>query len=181
MKINITKPFGCFHVSASCEVSEEQRDQLATLGALYLFERAPSTAVEQKVFGPMLGWEQTESGSYKRPAKFERNSVAFTQDLAAKVKAAYERTPGKLGKGEEQEAIDFTITAIVENEQGEASAMVRATLFVDSLLGDEESEKGLRMVLGLQGLEDADGASRDELIAFAHKKGLGIQPPKKKK
>ncbi len=176
MKVNITKTFGQFAVAASTEISDAQAQKLIALGALYIFERQPSSAVEQKVFGPMLDWEQTERGTYKRPAKFERGSVAYAKDVAEDIKATYNATPGKLGDGDE---IKFNVTSITQHEIGEgASAMVRATTFVDALMGDAAQATQMRGLFKMLGMAGADDASRDSLIAFAHEKKMGIQPAK---
>jgi len=179
MKLQITKTFGNFHVTATCEPSEAQVKDLASLGALYLFERTPSTQVEQQVFAPMLGWSKGERGtSYKRPADFKRNSVPFTDDVAEEIKHVYETTDGKIGEGN---AVSFNVTSVVKHEGGEtASEMVRATTFVDTMLGAPDREEKLRGMFGLLGLADAETATREELVAFAHEKKIGIQPTKAK-
>jgi len=114
-KLTITKDFGNFDVQATVEVSDIQAETLISLGALYIFERQPSSGVEQKVFGPMLGWSKGQRGtSLKRPQGFKRNSVPFSKELAQKIAEAYGNTPGKLGDTE----LKFTVTSIVEHVAG---------------------------------------------------------------
>jgi len=125
MKINISKTFGQFAVSASCEANEAQVAKLIELGALYIFERQPSSAVEQKVFGPMLGWDRTERGTYKRPAKFERGSVDYTDAIATDIKSTYEATKGKLGDGLE---ISFAVSNVVKHEAGSELAPTKEAI-----------------------------------------------------
>jgi hypothetical protein len=114
-KITITKNFGNFDIVATTEVSDIQAEALISLGALYIFERQPSSGVEQKVFGPKLGWNKGQRGtSFKRPAEFKRSSMPYSKDLGELIAEAYERTPGKLGDTE----LSFSITSIVEHVGG---------------------------------------------------------------
>jgi hypothetical protein len=118
-KLTITKDFGNFDVTATVEVSDIQAETLISLGALYIFERQPSSGVEQKVFGPMLGWSKGQRGtSLKRPQGFKRNSVPFSKELAQKIAEAYGTTPGKLGDTE----LKFTVTSCVEHIGGTETA-----------------------------------------------------------
>jgi hypothetical protein len=73
----------------------------------------------------------------------------------------------------------FRVTGKHEFGEGGASAMVMATTLVDTFLGDEAMEAAYRAVFGAQGMKDAETAGREELVSFAHSKGLGIRPTKK--
>lgn len=118
-KLTITKDFGNFDVTATTEVSEQQAEALISLGALYIFERQPSSGVEQKVFGPMLGWSAGKRGtSLKRPQGFKRNSVPYSKELGERIAKAYGETPGKLG----ETALKFNVTSIVEHVGGTETA-----------------------------------------------------------
>lgn len=114
-KITITKNFGNFDVTATTEVTAVQIEALISLGALYIFERQPSSGVEQKVFGPRLGWSKGQRGtSFKRPAEFKRNSMPYSKELGESIAQAYDSTPGKLGDTE----LTFTVASIVEHVGG---------------------------------------------------------------
>jgi hypothetical protein len=78
-------------------------------------------------------------------------------------------------------ALKFRVTGQHFFGEGSGSPMARASLFVDSLMAQESSEAQLRTMLGLLGLDGAEDATRDEMVAFAHGKGLGMQTPKAKK
>lgn len=177
--LQFSKTFGQFALTVEAEVDEQQLLDLAKLGALYLFERSPSSQVEQDVFAPMLGWAKGERGtSYKRPEKFQRGKVEFTPELAEKVKAVYNSTPGTIEKGN---TIAYRVLNCVKHEGGEtASEMVRATTFVKTMMDDEEREKSLRGMFGMLGMENADTADFTALVAFAHDRKIGIQPTKAK-
>ena len=173
MKLNFTKTWGQYAISVTAEVSEEQLAALATEGALHLFERGPSGVVEQKVCAPELGWTKNEKGSgFKRPKEFERRNYEFTPERAEKFKAVFNSTPGKI---EEDNEITYTVNSIVQHDGGQASEMVRATTLVDSFLGNPVLEAPYRMILE-EG--SATPFTREELIAAAHAKKLGIQPAK---
>lgn len=136
-KLTITKDFGNFDVQATVEVSDIQAETLISLGALYIFERQPSSGVEQKVFGPMLGWSKGQRGtSLKRPQGFKRNSVPFSKELAQKIADAYSRTPGKLGDTE----LKFTVTSCIEHSGGTETA----------------TKEGIKLWEDLQALPEAD-------------------------
>lgn len=164
MKVQITKTFGNFNVVASAEVPEvnavgEIGQELITVGLLYIFERNPSTAVEQKVFAPMLDWKLNEKGTtYKRPAGFNRNSVTFTTTLAQEIKAAYESSPGKLKVGDDVVDVKFTVESITEHESGGDASCKMATEMEAKL------DAGMKLALGIK---DTDGY--DQRIEKCHK------------
>ena len=92
MKIN--KTFGNFEISAlvSFEGEEGLKSvgfELASLGALYLFERSVSSNAEAKVFGFLLDWELNKTGGRKRPAGFNRSSVEFNEQVAGSLALAF--------------------------------------------------------------------------------------------
>lgn len=179
MKSNVTisKQFGQFDLVLRAEIADGQKEKLVELGLLYLVERTPSSQAEQKVFAPLCRWQKTDNGkSYKRPKGFERNSVEYTEEIAKQVRAAYESTPAKLGKGETAEEIQLEVVSIVKYEGGEASPMVRATAFVDLMLAS--AEDNMRTTFLALGLDEAAAADREALITFAHAKGFGVDPKK---
>lgn len=75
--------------------------------------------------------------------------------------------------------ITFKVTGQHEYGAEGESAMVRATAFVETLMAKQETEAQLRGTLGMLGMADAETATKEELVAFAHSKGLGISTKKK--
>jgi hypothetical protein len=89
--MKITKTFGNFEVSSLVSFEGEVSltavgFELASLGALYLFERSVSSNAESQVFGNILGWEKNAKGNFKRPAGFNRSSVEFSASVAESLK-----------------------------------------------------------------------------------------------
>lgn len=150
MKVQITKTFGNFNVVASAqvdvpEISTPLVKELVGVGLLYIFERNPSTQVEQEVFAPMLGWELNEKGtSYKRPTGFNRNSVAYSKELSGQIKVAYESNPGKLKVGEDTYKVTFTVESITEHESGGDVSRKMATEMEAKL------DAGMELALGIK-------------------------------
>lgn len=149
MKITITKDFGNFDVTAFAEVQIDSAtplvEELVGKGLLYVFERTPSTAVEQKVFAPMLGWEMGERGtSYKRPEGFKRNSVPYSKELGEDIAAAYNTSPGKIKVGGTDYSVKFTVTNITEHESGGDTSRKMATEMEGKL------DAGMRLALGIK-------------------------------
>lgn len=92
--MKISKTFGNFEISSLVEFDglqtlEAAGSELASLGALYLFERSVSSNAEAKVFGFILNWELNKSGGRKRPAGFNRSSVAFSKAIADSLQLAF--------------------------------------------------------------------------------------------
>lgn len=138
-KLTITKDFGNFDVTAVTEVTDIQAETLISLGALYIFERQPSSGVEQKVFGPRLGWSKGKRGnSFKRPTGFKRNSEPYSKELADAIAGAYNSTPGKLGETE----LKFTITSIVEHVGGTETATKEGIALWEQVQALPEGEFG---------------------------------------
>jgi hypothetical protein len=103
----------------------------------------------------------------------KRNTLEFSDETASKFKTALEKALSGYGS--------FAVEVTEHVPTAEASPMVRATALVDAMLANPELESGYRLAFGAQGLANANNAGRDDLIAFAHKLGLGIQPPRGKK
>lgn len=114
------------------------------------------------------GLSSVYKGLLKKGEK--RNTVEYSEDAAGKFKASLEKALQPYG--------NFTVAMQQHVPTAEASPMVRATAFVDSLSDGGDKETQLRATLGVLGLANAADADRDALIAFANSKGLGIQPPK---
>lgn len=90
----ITKTFGSFQIEAEVEFNglqslEAVGYELASLGALYLFERSVSSNAEAKVFGELLEWEKNKTGGRKRPAGFNRSSVPYDGVVSENLRLAF--------------------------------------------------------------------------------------------
>lgn len=103
----------------------------------------------------------------------KRNELAFSEETASKFSEALKKAVAPYG--------NFTVAIEEHVPTAEASPMVRATTLIDFALSNAEVEKAYRLGFGAQGLKDAATASREDLIAFAHANGLGMQPPRSKK
>lgn len=162
MKLTIEKQFGVYNVTATTEVADADVASLAKLGALYLFERQPSGAVEQKVIAPTEGWEVNKRGTgYVRPKDFTRNSWAFSPERAEKVKKAFEESPAKL---DETREIVFEVVSITEYEGAEKEAQrKKATAMIDGMKVEDRRVMGVMLGVGA----DAGFA---ELVEAAHQK-----------
>lgn len=156
MKYTITKDFGCFDITATAEVevpegTSEFVHECIRKGLLYVLERAPSSAVEQKVFALMLGWEENEKGTaYKRPAGFQRNSVPFSTDTAELIRKAYNTSPGKMKVEDESVEVPFTVVGIVEHEVDGGTSRKMATEMAGKL------DAGMKLALGVKDDDNAD-------------------------
>ena len=71
MKLQTTSTFGNFKWTAEAEVTEAQAEILANAGLLQVLQRSPATAAEKS----LAGYE-------KRPDKFERKSIEYTDSNA---------------------------------------------------------------------------------------------------
>jgi hypothetical protein len=146
-KITIKKTWGKFDVVASVNVTDEQREVAQALGFLYLFERQPSQAIEQKVLAPMQGWQKGKRGtSYQRPKDWTRSSVPYSKDMAEKFKTTFEATPAKLGA----DVIKFTVESIVEHVGGSETATKEGIALWEQVQGLPEDEfNGACVKLGI--------------------------------
>jgi hypothetical protein len=75
-KVEANSTFGNFKWFGHAEVTDAQAVVLANLGFLWIMQRSPSSNAEK-----------TLAGYEKRPAKFERKSIDFTQANADKLAA----------------------------------------------------------------------------------------------
>lgn len=172
--VKVTKQWGQFNVTVESFVPDSLVGELVNLGFLHLVERSPSSAVEQTVIAPLQGWEKNKKGQgYKRPASFKRTDVEYSEDLAAKIKTAFEDAGCKVDAAN---SLKLKVVSITKYEGGEASPMVRATAFVDLMLAS--AEENMRTTFAALGMADAEDADREALITFAHAKGFGVDPKK---
>jgi len=174
MNIEFNSNYGNFKTSIKAVVPDGSNRVICEEGLANILYRVCGSSVD-KGFGLKKGDKRT--------------GIPYSAENAAKVeKLVREKIEELCGMGEDPGedaaeymalALEFKITG--QHEAGEAgSAMVRATALVDAMLGDEKMEEAYRTIFGLQGLADADNATREQLIEFAHSKGLGVQPPKRK-
>lgn len=174
-KVTVDWTFGNFDVTVEAEVSEEQVTAMLKKGVLQVLQRTPATKAEQAVAGD--DWEVGKKGGLIRPDGFERSSIPFTQENANRVAQGF----GTSVKMDEGGTLAYKVTRVVEHVGGDISPMKMATQFVDALLysGKPETAAKLREMLGLFGMAKVEEASRDEMIEFAHAKGLGISTKRK--
>ncbi len=78
--LNTKSTFGQFAVSYAADVTDAQRDILAAFGLLQVMQRSPSSAAEKAL-----------AGYDKRPKGFERDSIDYSDDAAAKLQAELEK------------------------------------------------------------------------------------------
>lgn len=156
MKYTITKDFGCFDITATANVdvpegTSEFVNECIRKGLLYVLERAPSSAVEQKVFAPMLEWEENEKGTaYKRPAGFQRNSVPYSVDTAKLIEAAYNNSPGKMKVDNASVDVKFTVVSIAEHEVDGGASRKMATEM------EQKLDAGMELALGITATDDTN-------------------------
>jgi len=162
--MKLTFNTGNFALDIEGEVNEETQDKLLQNGMTYVTQREVATGVYLDVAGEDVEGKDGKT-SRRLPKDFERSSVEYSEDTAAKFRESAEEKLSKFGK--------FTVS-VSKYEGAEASSpMKRATNLVDSFLGTE-LEAAYRGILGLP------KGSREELIEAANKRGLGVQPPKGK-
>lgn len=99
LKTNST--FGNFAIEAEAEVSDEQRDALATLGLLQLLQRSPASAAEKA----MAKYD-------KRPAGFKRDSIPFNAENQATLEAELQKAIA-FPKGEDEKPMADPVTCTV--------------------------------------------------------------------
>lgn len=110
MKIQYGSVFGNFKWSAVAEIPDALIPTLCALGALQVAQRSPSSAAEKA----LAGYE-------KRPAKFERKSIDFSEDNAAILAMQLEKMKVETGRTEKDEPVYADILAQVTVEQYEGS------------------------------------------------------------
>lgn len=150
---------GNFKVEVEGELNAEKQEAINEAGVTYIVQRDGLS----KVYKDLIGDRKGDDG---KPAK--RNTVEFDANAATKFGSALEAALAPYG------TFVAEVSEHVPSEGGE-SPMVRATTFVDQLVGTP-NEAGLRSILGA----DA-GASREDLIKLAHEKRLGVSAPRKPK
>lgn len=166
--------FGNFAIAIEADVEEKHEATLVELGLLQILQRTPSSNAEKALAGS--AWPTgKKSGRPLRPKGFERSSIPFTEANVATIRGG---AFGKTAEIAEGVSVPIRVVSVKEHVGGEASPMVRATAFVDLMLGEEGLAANMRKTFGRLGLEDAEDADRDALIEFAHAKGMGADPKK---
>lgn len=123
MKAVITKTFGqfSFDIAGDFPGVEAAKGSLTAEAIERAFlaevERGPSSRVENAVFGPMLGWELNRNGNYKRPEKFERGSVDYTDEVARKLAEYFGKQTAEFGTHK----LPLTVVSYSRHEIGETA------------------------------------------------------------
>ena len=171
--IKVASNYGNFATELKAEVGEnltEATELLCEQGLLNILYRVSGSYVDKA-----LGVDKKKLGTTRKDDAY---SDAEAEVINKAVSDKLTELEAELGI--ETLKLSFRVTGQYFYGEGGTSPMARASLFVDSLLGNEATEPQLRATLKVLGMEDAETASRDELVKFAHSKGLGIQPAKKK-
>jgi hypothetical protein len=157
-----------FGLRITAEVPESLYAEIIAEGIASLAYRGGAS-----MLNVLLGVESNSKVDYS-PEKGEQVAKA----LAGWFAAACPNKKGTVTKLSAGLTVEVQVARYTPGE--ESNAMVRATTFVESLMVDADKAKSLRMLLGLQGLENADKASKDDMIGFCHKNGIGISATKRK-
>lgn len=171
--LKVQSNYGNFATEMTAQVGvdlNEATQELCKQGMLNILYRVSGSYVDKAV-------------GVSKKDNIGRKDIAFSEALVNTINDAVTE---KLSELEDEEGLNdlnlsFRVTGQHHFGEGTGSPMARASLFVDSLMAQESSEAQLRTMLGLLGLEGAEDATRDEMVAFAHSKGLGMQTPKAKK
>jgi hypothetical protein len=154
---------GNFLVSAEADLEIEPPvdalvQEMLEAGFKQTLQRIPASRAEKAV-----------AGYDKRPEKFSRSkdpSMAYSPESAEKLKVGF-------GTQEvvEKQTLTYRIADVTQHvpNSGAEGSMKRATNFVELIWESDEAKK---MLVAL-GMPTALTAPKDELIAFAHSKGLG--------
>ena len=146
MSESVTLEFitGNFKLGITGTVNDKSVAKFVKAGTIYVVQRDGATKTYIEVAGV-----KTEKGKLKLPDGFERDSVEYTEDTAAKMVAGMSGALAPYG--------DFTVTAAQHVKGAEQAPMKRATDFVEALLtnaGDEAKLRALVSTFGAKGDED---------------------------
>lgn len=166
--IKTTFNTGNFALAIEGEFNEDQVDKALISALRYIVQRDGATKAYQA-----LGGVKDEDGKSSLPDGFKREDLEWSDENGAAFATAFEKALEGYGT--------FTVSASKYEGSEAASPMKRATTLVDTFLANDDLAKGYRQIFGLQGLENAESATREQLIEFANAHGHGIQPPKQKK
>lgn len=150
MKLNTNSTFGNFAITAEAEVSDAQRDVLASYGLLQLLQRSPASAAEKA----MAGYD-------KRPAGFKRDSIAFSEANAEKLTAELQK-PIKVEDGIADLNVEVVVTEYVPTESDVKMPDERAAYARNGKAG---SLPALATKVGFAG-EVGDGTTENAPVEF---------------
>lgn len=155
MKIQYGSRFGNFKWIAEADIADALIPTLLQLGCLQLGQRSPSTAAEKE----MAGYE-------KRPAKFERDSIDFSDEAAAILAKHLSAMKVETGRNEKDEPIFATIEADVKVEKYEGSTADVKMLGERAAYGRHSADLAdFAKLVGYAG-ELGDGKAENAPVAF---------------
>lgn len=159
MKVKTNSTFGNYGWSAEAEVSDAQRDILASFGLLQILQRGPSTSAEKA----MAGYE-------KRPEGFKRDSIAFGTAAATMLKNALESAEIETGRDDKGKAITaaLNIEVMVEEyvpSEGSVPKLNDQRKIYAGKNGDATRLAALAAKVGYDG-EVGDGTSANAPVEF---------------
>ena len=160
MKINISWVFGNFKVSASTEVETAEpvgsmAVSLLEAGFLQILQRVPSSRAEKH----LAGYE-------KRPEKFSRASLGYSEENALKLAEGF-GTEVEIAEGVK---LKYAITDVVEHEGSEAGTSRKmATEMAEQVKGNV----AMLTVLGCNG-----DSSHETIVEACHKFLGGLRKKK---
>lgn len=203
---DIFRPFQTIDETSTMEEKEVDKSERAVLATMVKLWQQGLANIAYRVAGSAvdkaLGVETGKGKEGRRGVKFDAivkivdkdgnpvrevnaEGVAVRKEQFARdiIEETVNQKLQELGKKEGSDVpagITFRITGQHEYGAEGESAMVRASAFVDALQSSPASRENMVTMFLTLGLEKAETASRDELIAFAHGKGLGISAKKGK-
>lgn len=147
--------FGNFEWLAEAEVSDEMVSLLAPLGALQIAQRSPSTAAEKQ----MAGYD-------KRPLKFQRGSIPFSEADAETLRKHLSKLTFKVGEGDAARECQFTADVTVsEYVPTEADVKMADERKAYARNGEKNTLDKLAAKVGFAG-EVGDGKSENAPVEF---------------
>lgn len=144
---------GNFKLGISGTVNDQSVAKFVKAGTIYVVQRDGATKTYLEVAGV-----KNDKGKSKLPDGFERDSVEFSDDTAAKMVAGMKGALAPYG--------DFEVTAERHVKGAEQAPMKRATDFVQALLTNGEDEAKLRALVSAFGAEGNEDEA--ELIKLVH-------------
>lgn len=157
MEIKYGSVFGNYKWEAIAEIDEKLVPVLCSLGALQLGQRTPSSAAEKEM-----------DGYDKRPAKFERKSIPFSEEGAAILAKHLEGMKVEIGRDEKDAPIFATIEAAVTVEKYEGSTtdvVMKEEREAYARRTDDEGRKALAKLVDYSG-ELGDGTKENAPVEF---------------
>lgn len=160
---------GNFSLHVSGILSDEAVAEMLDKGLKYEVQRD----VASKVYTAIAGVPNKKGTGKSLPEGFERDSIPFAPETAELFRKTALDVLGEKGE------FEVTVTEYTGAE-GEQS-MKGAERYVATMKSTAETEKGMRQMFGIMGLADglaadwAETATTQELVSFAHSKGLAVR------